>query len=78
MSQPPAELEKLRAELEMERASAIEAHRKLQDERRASDDNKAALKYAQEKLTTVREDLGKALGKCSMCRRSSSPRTRQH
>src|SRR5438876_11097799 len=61
MSQPPAELEKLRAELEMERASAIEAHRKLQDERRASDDNKATLKYAQEKLTTVREDPGKAL-----------------
>src|SRR6266540_896063 len=61
MSQPPAELEKLRAELEMTRASAIEAHRKLREERRAFDDNKAALKYAQEKLTTVREDLAKAL-----------------
>src|SRR5438128_6095198 len=61
MSQPPAELEKLRAELEMARASAIEAHRKLREERRASDDNKATLRYAQEKLTTVREDLGKAL-----------------
>ena len=61
MSQPPAELKKLRAELEMVRASAIEAHRKLREERRASDDNKAALKYAQEKLTTVREDPGKAL-----------------
>ena len=45
----------------MVRASAIEAHRKLREERRASDDNKAPLKYAQEKLTTVREDLGKAL-----------------
>src|SRR5438128_2549445 len=45
----------------MARASAIEAHRKLRDERRASDDNKAALRYAQEKLAPVREDLGKAL-----------------
>ena len=61
MSQPSAELEELRAELEMARASAIEAHRKLQEERRVSNDNKATLKYAQEKLTTVREDLGKAL-----------------
>src|SRR5437868_2627154 len=61
MSQPPAELEKLRAELEVVRDSAIEAHRKLWEEQRASDDNKAALKYAEEKLTTVREDLGKAL-----------------
>ena len=61
MSQPPAELEKLRAELEMVRALAIEAHRKLRDERRASDDNKAALKYAEERLTIVREDLRKAM-----------------
>src|SRR6266540_640865 len=45
----------------MARASAIEAHRKLREERRASDDNKAALKYAEEKLTTVREDLRKAM-----------------
>ena len=42
------------------RASAIEAHRKLRDERSASDDNKAALRYAQEKLAPVQEDLGKA------------------
>src|SRR5438105_6315107 len=61
MSQPPAELEKLRAELEMARALAIEAHRKLRDERRASHDNKAVLRYAQEKLAPVREDLRKAL-----------------
>ena len=61
MSQPQAELENLRAELEIARASAIEAHRKLREERRASDDNKAALKYAEEKLTTVQEDLRKAL-----------------
>src|SRR6266540_4806632 len=61
MSHPPAELEKLQVELEMARASAIEAHRKLREERRASDDNKAALKYAQEKLAPIREDLGKAL-----------------
>src|SRR6266511_4085190 len=61
MSQPSAELEKLRTELETVRGSAIEAHRKLLDERRASDDTKAALRYAQEKLAPVREDLGKAL-----------------
>src|SRR5438128_2740095 len=61
MSQPPVELEKLRAELEMARASAIEAHCKLRDKRRASDDTKAALRYAQEKLAPFREDLGKAL-----------------
>src|SRR6266542_3188496 len=61
MSQPQAELEKLRAELETVRASAIEAHRKLRDERRASDDNKAALRYAQERLAPVREDLRKTL-----------------
>ena len=45
----------------MARASAIEAHRKLREKRRASDDNKAALKYAEEKLTTVWEDLRKAM-----------------
>src|SRR5438105_205703 len=45
----------------MARASAIEAHRTLREERRASDDNKATLKYAEEKLTTVREDLRKAM-----------------
>ena len=45
----------------MARDSAIEAHRTLREERRASDDNKAALKYAEEKLTTVREDLRKAM-----------------
>ena len=45
----------------MVRASAIKAHRKLRDERRASDDTKATLRYAQEKLAPVREDLGKAL-----------------
>src|SRR6266540_5719821 len=61
MSQPPAKLEKLRAELEMARDSAIEAHRTLREERRAFDDNKAALKYAEEKLTTVQEDLRKAM-----------------
>src|SRR5438128_2883023 len=61
MSQPPAELEKLRAELEKARDSAIEAHRTLREERRASDDNKATLKHAEERLTTVREDLRKAM-----------------
>src|SRR5438105_2384813 len=61
MSQPPTELEKLQAELEMARDSAIEAHRTLREERRASDENKAALKYAKERLTTVREDLRKAM-----------------
>ena len=45
----------------MARASAIEAHRKLREERRASDDNKAALRYAQERLEPVREDLRKTL-----------------
>src|SRR5881394_2965904 len=61
MSQLPAKLKKLRAELETVRGSAIEAHRKLWDERRASDDNKAILRYAQEKLAPVREDLRKTL-----------------
>src|SRR5438128_923317 len=61
MSQPLAELEKLRAELETVRASAIEAHRKLRDERRAFDDNKTALRYSQEKLAPVWEGLRKTL-----------------
>ena len=61
MSQPPAELEKLRAELETARDSAIEAHHTLREERRASHDNKAALKNAEERLTTFREDLRKAM-----------------
>src|SRR6266508_3199254 len=61
MSQPPAKLEKLRAELDMARDSAIEAHRTLQEEQRASNDNKAALKNAEERLTTIREDLRKAM-----------------
>src|SRR5438128_2364342 len=61
MSQPSVELEKLRAELEMARDSAIEAHRTLREERRASDDNKAALKNAEERLATIREDLRKAM-----------------
>src|SRR6266540_4380453 len=45
----------------MARDSGIEAHRTLQEERRASDDNKAALKHAEERLTTVWEDLRKAM-----------------
>src|SRR6266540_3306793 len=45
----------------MVRTSAIEAHRKLQDERRASDDNKTALEHAQEKLVPVQEDLRRTL-----------------
>src|SRR6266498_1836478 len=61
MSQPSAELERLRAELEMARDSAIEAHRTLREERRASDDNKATLKHAEERLTIVREDLRKSM-----------------
>ena len=61
MSQPSAELEKLRAELEKARDSAIEAHHTLREERRASDENKAALKQAEERLTTIREDLRKAM-----------------
>ena len=61
MSQPSAELEKLRAELEKAKDSAIEAHHTLREERRASDDNKAALKHAEERLTTLREDLRKAM-----------------
>src|SRR6266508_575306 len=61
MSQPLAELEKLQAKLETVRTSIIEAHRKLRDERRASDDNKDTLRYAQEKLAPIREDLRKTL-----------------
>src|SRR5438105_10280631 len=61
MSQPSAELEKLRADLEKARDSAIEAHHTLQEERRASDENKATLKHAEERLTTLREDLRKAM-----------------
>src|SRR6266508_462560 len=61
MSQPSAELEKLRAELEKIRDSVIEAHHKLRKERRASYDIKAALKSAEERLTTFREDLRKAM-----------------
>src|SRR6266508_329399 len=61
MSQPLAELEKLQAKLETVRTSIIEAHRKLRDERRASDDNKAALRYAQEKLAPIQEDLRRTL-----------------
>src|SRR6266540_2210829 len=61
MSQPSAKLEKLRAELEKAKDSAIEAHHTLREERRASDDNKAALKHAEERLMTLREDLRKAM-----------------
>src|SRR5436190_1496936 len=45
----------------MVRDSAIETYRMLQEERRASDDNKAALKNAEERLTTIREYLRKAM-----------------
>ena len=41
--------------------SVIEAHQKLREERRASYDIKVALKSAEEKLTTFREDLRKAM-----------------
>ena len=61
MSQPSAELEKLRAELEKAKDSIIEAHHKLREERRASYDIKATLKSAEERLTTFREDLRKAM-----------------
>src|SRR6266540_1452343 len=61
MSQPSAELEKLRAELEKTRDSIIEAHHTLREERRASYDIKATLKSAEERLTTFREDLRKAM-----------------
>src|SRR5438034_6482206 len=61
MSQPSAELERLRAELEKARDSVIEAHYTLQEERRASYDIKAALKSAEDRLTTFREDLRKGM-----------------
>src|SRR6266540_2393853 len=61
MSQPSVELEKLQAELVEKKDSVIEAHQKLREERRASYDLKIALRSAEEKLTTYREDLGKTL-----------------
>ena len=61
MSHPSAELEKLQAELVESKDSVIEAHQKLREERRASYDIKIALRSAEEKLTTCREDLGKTL-----------------
>ena len=61
MTQPSAELEKLQAELVETKDSVIEAHQKLQEERRASYDVKIALRSAEEKLATCREDLGKTL-----------------
>ena len=61
MSQPSAELEKLRAELVKAKDSVIEAHQKLREERRASYDIKVALKGAEEKLPIFRDDLRKTL-----------------
>ena len=61
MSQPSAELEKLRAELVESKDSVIVAHQKLWEERRASYDIKIALRSTEEKLTTCREDLRKTL-----------------
>ena len=61
MSQPSAELEKLQAELVETKDLVIEAHQKLREERRASYDVKIALRSAEEKLATCREDLGKTL-----------------
>src|SRR5438128_11195368 len=61
MSQPSAELERLQAELVEMKDSVIEAHQKLREERRASYDVKIALRSAEEKLATCREDLGKTL-----------------
>src|SRR5436190_17160057 len=61
MSQPSAELEKLRAELVEKKDLVIEAHQELREERRASYDIKVALRSAEEKLTTCREDLRKTL-----------------
>src|SRR6266511_2249731 len=61
MSQPSAELEKLRDELVEKKDLVIEAHQKLREERRASYDVKIALRSAEEKLATCREDLGKTL-----------------
>src|SRR5437764_14702953 len=61
MSQPSAKLERLRAELVEKKDLVIEAHQKLREERRASYDIKITLKSAEEKLTTFREDLRKAM-----------------
>src|SRR5205809_7517579 len=61
MSQPSAELERLRDELEEKKDLVIKAHQKLREERRASYDVKIALRSAEEKLATCREDLGKTL-----------------
>ena len=61
MSQPSVELERLRAELVEKKDLVIEAHQKLREERRASYDVKIALRSAEEKLATCREDLGKTL-----------------
>ena len=61
MSQPSAELERLRAELVEKKDLVIEAHQKLREERRASYDVQIALRSAEEKLATCREDLGKTL-----------------
>src|SRR6266508_2491796 len=61
MSQPSAELDRLRAELAEKKDLVIEAHQKLREERRASYDVKIALRSTEEKLTTCREDLGKTL-----------------
>src|SRR5213082_1171689 len=61
MSQPLAELERLQAELVEKKGLVIEAHQKLREERRASYDVKIALRSAEEKLATCREDLGKTL-----------------
>src|SRR5438105_4310363 len=61
MSQPSAELEKLRSELVETKDLVIEAHQKRREERRASYDVQIALRSAEEKLATCREDLGKTL-----------------
>src|SRR6266540_2804419 len=61
MSQPSAELERLRVELVEKKDLVIEAHQKLRKERRASYDVKIALRSAEEKLATYREDLEKTL-----------------
>ena len=61
MSQPSAELERLRTELVEVKDSVLEAHQKLWEERRASYDIKIALRSTEEKLTTCREDLGKTM-----------------
>src|SRR5438105_10864938 len=61
MSQPSAELEKLRAELVESKDSIIQAHHKLREERRASYEIKVAFKGASEKLTIFREDRRKTL-----------------